>query len=60
MKLTVQFGRETCFDPPIRLTSQIPWTVVAWDPVFAAPGGRRRTAEANQARIDLWVFLGGF
>jgi hypothetical protein len=32
--------------------------VVAGHPGFVAHSGHRRTAEANQARIDLLIFLG--
>jgi hypothetical protein len=57
MKLKVQFGWETRFDQPVRRITQTPDATVARHPGFVAYGGHRRTAEADQARIDLWIFL---
>jgi len=59
MKLKVQFGPETHFDQPIRRITRTPGAVFARHPGFVAHSGHRRTAEADQARIDLWIFLGG-
>ncbi len=58
MKLKVQFGWETRFDPPIRCITRTPGAVVARHPGFVAHSGHRRTVEVDQARIDLWIFLG--
>ena len=58
MKLKVQFGPETHFDQPIRRIARTPGAVFARHPGFVAHSGHRRTAEADQARIDLWIFLG--
>ena len=58
MKLKIQFGSETRFDQPIRCITRTPGAVVAGHPGFVAHSGHRRTAEANQARIDLLIFLG--
>jgi hypothetical protein len=57
MKLKIQSVSETLFDQPIRRTTGTLGAVVARHPVFVAHSGHRRTAEANQARIDLWNFL---
>jgi hypothetical protein len=57
MKLKVQLGRETRFDPPIRRITQTPGATVARRPDFVEHSDHRRTAEADQAWIDLWVFL---
>jgi len=58
MKLKVQTVSETIFAQPIRRTTKTPGAVVARHPDFVAHSGHRRTAEADQARIDLWIFLG--
>jgi hypothetical protein len=58
MKLNVQFACETRFDQPIRCITPTPGAVVARHPGFVAHSGHRRTTEADQARIDLWIFLG--
>jgi len=57
MKLKIQFGRETRFDQPIRHIARTRGATVARHPGFVAHSGHRRTAEADQARIDLWFFL---
>jgi hypothetical protein len=58
MKLKVQFGWETRFDQPIRLITRTPGATAARHPGFVAHSGHRRTAEADQARLALWIFLG--
>jgi hypothetical protein len=58
MKLKMQLGWETRFDQPIRRIIRTPGATVARHPGFVAHSGHRRTAEADQARIDLWIFLG--
>jgi hypothetical protein len=60
IKLEIQFDGETWFDQPIRCLTQPPGARVARPPGFVAHSSHRRTAEADQARIDLWIFLGGF
>jgi hypothetical protein len=60
MKLKVQSGEETRFDQPVRRTTRTLGAVVARHPGFVAHTGNRRTAAANQARIDLWNFFGSF
>jgi hypothetical protein len=57
MKLKIQFASETRFDQPIQRTTQTRGATVARHPGFVAHSGHRRTAEADQARIDLWFFL---
>jgi hypothetical protein len=58
MKLNVQFDWEIRFGQPIRRIIRTPGAVVAKHPGFVAHSGHRRTTEANQARIDLLIFLG--
>ncbi len=58
MKLKVQFGWEIRFGQSIRCMTRTPGAVVARYPDIVAHSGHRRTAEADQARIDLWIFLG--
>ena len=56
MKLKVQFGPETRFDQPIRRTTR---TRAQWSPgiqVLSRAVDHGRTAEADQARIDQWIF----
>ena len=60
MKLKVQFGWETRFGRPIRHITRTPGATVARHPGFIAHSDHHRTAEADQARIDLWNFFGGF
>jgi hypothetical protein len=60
MKLKVQSGEETRFDQPVRSTTRTPGAVVARHPGFVAHTGNRRTAAADQARIDLWNFFESF
>jgi hypothetical protein len=60
MKLKIQFGLETCFDQPVWRTTRTPVAVVARHPGCVAHTGHRRTASADQARIDLWNFFGSF
>jgi hypothetical protein len=57
MKLKIQFGPETRFDQPVRRTTRTPVAMVARHPGCAAHTGNRRTAAADQARIDLWNFF---
>jgi hypothetical protein len=57
MKLKILFGPETCYDQPVRRTTRTPVEVVARHPGCVAHTGNRRTAPADQARIDLWHFL---
>jgi len=57
MKLKIQFDGETCFDQPIRCLTQTPVAAVAKHPGFVVHSGHSRTAEAEQARIDLLLFL---
>ena len=58
MKLKIQFGGETCFDQPIRCLTQTSGAVITRHPGFVAHSSHHRTAEANQARNDLLIFLG--
>ncbi len=58
MKLEVQFDPAYGFDQPIRWEVQTPTAAVASQPGIVAHGGNRRTAKADQARIDLDIFLG--
>jgi hypothetical protein len=58
MKLKVQFGWEIRFGQPIQCLTRTPVAVVARYPDIVAHSDHRRTAEADQARIDLWIFLG--
>jgi len=58
MKLKIQFDPEICFDQPVRRTTRTPVAMVARHPGCAALPGNRRTAAADQARIDLCKFFG--
>ena len=56
-KPKVQFGPETRFDQPIRRITRTPGAALAKHPDFAARSDHHRTTEADQARIDLLIFL---
>jgi hypothetical protein len=58
MKLKVQFDWEIRFGQSIRCRTRTPGAVAARYADIVAHSGHRRTAEADQARIDLWIFLG--
>jgi hypothetical protein len=58
MKLKVRFGRETRFDHSIRCITRTPGAAASRHPGYVAHSGHSRTAEADQARNDLWIFLG--
>ena len=57
MKLEVQFDPESRFDQRIRCLTQTAGAAVVRQPGFVARCGNRRTAEADQARIDLRNFF---
>ena len=56
-KHEVQFGPETRFDQPIRRIARTPGAAFAKHPDFVSHSDHHRTAEADQARIDLLIFL---
>ena len=58
-KLKIQFGPETRFDQPIRRITRTPGAAFAGHPGFVAHSDHHRTAEADQARIDLLNCLAG-
>jgi hypothetical protein len=58
-KPKVQFGSETRFDQPIRRITRTPGAAFAGHPGFVAHSDHHRTAEADQARIDLLNCLAG-
>ena len=60
MKLNVQFICETQYDQPIRRITRTPGAAADRPPGLAAHSGHLRTAEADQARIELLIFLGDF
>jgi hypothetical protein len=60
MKLKIQPVSETLFDQPIRRINRTPGAAFARHPGFVSHSDHHRTAEADQARNDLWKFFGGF
>lgn len=57
MKLKELSVSETLFDRPIRRITRTPCAAFARHPGFVSRSDHHRTAEADQARIDLWNFL---
>jgi hypothetical protein len=57
MKPKIQPVSEILFDQPIRRKTRTPGAAFARHPGFVAHSDHHRTAEADQARIDLWNFL---